>query len=151
VVIQIARARGADVYVCTRDREQHQALATELGAAWVGDASETPPVKLDASIIFAPAGELIPPALEALDKGGVLVLGGIHMSPIPSFDYSLIYGERVMRSVANNTREDGREFLQEAEQIPVRAHVQTFSLADANDALIALKHDAIKGAAVLAV
>ena len=151
VVIQIARARGADVYVCTRDREQHQALATELGAAWVGDASETPPVKLDASIIFAPAGELIPPALEALDKGGVLVLGGIHMSPIPTFDYSLIYGERVIRSVANNTREDGREFLKEAAQIPVRTHVQEFALSEANDALIALKHDAIKGAAVLMI
>ncbi len=151
VVIQVARARGAEVYVCTRDRERHQALATELGASWVGDASEEPPVKLDASIIFAPAGELIPPALEALDKGGVLVLGGIHMSPIPSFDYSLIYGERLIRSVANNTREDGREFLEEAAKIPVRSHVETFDLNDANDALIALKHDAIKGAAVLVV
>lgn len=151
VVIQIARARGAEVYVCTRDRERHQALATELGASWVGDANENPPVKLDASIIFAPAGELAPAALAALDKGGVLVLGGIHMSPIPSFDYSLIYGERVIRSVANNTREDGREFLQEAAQIPVRTQVQTFALEDANDALIALKHDAIKGAAVLKV
>ena len=151
VVIQIARARGADVYVCTRDRKRHQALASELGAAWVGDAMEAPPVKLDASIIFAPAGELVPTALQALDKGGVLVLGGIHMSPIPSFDYSLIYGERTMRSVANNTREDGREFLAEAAQIPVRTHVQSFPLRDANEALIALKHDAIKGAAVLVV
>jgi propanol-preferring alcohol dehydrogenase len=151
VVIQVARARGAEVYVCTRDRERHQALASELGASWVGDAMEMPPVELDASIIFAPAGELIPPALQALDKGGVLVLGGIHMSPIPSFDYSLIYGERVMRSVANNTREDGREFLIEAAKIPVRTHVQTFALAEANDALIALKHDAIKGAAVLKI
>src|ERR1044072_9504803 len=114
VVIQVARARGADVYVCPRDRERHQALASELGAAWVGDAGETPPVKLDASIIFAPAGELIRPGFEALDKGGVLVLGGIHMSAIPLFDYSLIYGERVMRSVANNTRADGREYLAEA-------------------------------------
>ena len=93
----------------------------------------------------------MPPALEALDKGGVLVLGGIHMSPIPSFDYSLIYGERVIRSVANNTREDGRDFLQEAAQILVRTHLQTFALEDANEALIALKHDAIKGAAVLVV
>jgi alcohol dehydrogenase, propanol-preferring len=151
VVIQVARARGAEVYVCTRDRERHQALATELGASWVGDASKEPPVKLDAAIIFAPAGELIPPALEALDKGGVLVLGGIHMSPIPSFDYSLIYGERVIRSVANNTREDGREFLIEAEKIPVRTHVQMFALEEANNALIALKHDAIKGAAVLKI
>ncbi len=151
VVIQVARARGAEVYVCTRDREKHQTLATELGASWVGDATDTPPVKLDASIIFAPAGELVPAALAALDKGGVLVLGGIHMSPIPSFDYSLVYHERVVRSVANNTREDGREFLDEAARIPVRTHVQTFRLEEANDALIALKHDAIKGAAVLVV
>jgi propanol-preferring alcohol dehydrogenase len=151
VVIQVARARGAEVYVCTRDREKHQRLASELGAAWVGDASEPPPVKLDASIVFAPAGELVPPALEALDKGGVLVLGGIHMSPIPSFDYSLVYHERVIRSVANNTRADGREFLAEAARIPVRTHVQSFRLEDVNEALIALKHDAIKGAAVLMV
>ena len=151
VVIQVARARGAEVYVCTRDRERHQALALELGAAWVGDAKDAPPVKLDASIIFAPAGDLIPPALQALDKGGVLVLGGIHMSPIPSLDYSLVYHERVIRSVANNTREDGREFLAEATRIPVRTHVQSFPLKEANDALIALKHDAIKGAAVLVV
>jgi propanol-preferring alcohol dehydrogenase len=151
VVIQIARARGAEVYVCTRDQKRHQALASELGATWVGDAKDQPPAKLDAAIIFAPAGELIPVALRALDKGAVLVLGGIHMSPIPSFDYSLIYGERVVRSVANNTREDGREFLAEAAAIPVRAHVQTFPLAEANEALIALKHDAIKGAAVLVI
>src|SRR5215475_2887494 len=149
VVIQIARARGADVYVCTRDRETHQALASELGACWVGGASEPPPAKLNASIVFAPAGELVPPALEALDKGGVLVLGGIHMSPIPSFDYSFLYQERVIRSVANNTREDGRDFLREAAKIGVRTHVQTFELENANDALIALKHDAIRGAAVL--
>src|SRR5204863_7246678 len=138
-----------DVAVCTRDRERHQALAKELGAAWVGDAKDAPPVKLDASIIFAPAGDLIPPALAALDKGGVLVLGGIHMSPIPSFDYSLIYHERMIRSVANNTREDGREFLAEAAKIPIKTQVQPFQLAEANDALIALKHDAIRGAAVL--
>ena len=151
VVMQVARARGAEVYVCTREREKHQRLASELGAAWVGDATEAPPVKLDASIVFAPAGELVPPALEALDKGGVLVLGGIHMSPIPSFDYSLVYHERVIRSVANNTRDDGREFLEEAARIPVRTHVQPFRLDDVNEALIALKHDAIKGAAVLTV
>ena len=151
VVIQLARARGAEVYVCTRDRERHQALASELGARWVGGAESEPPVKLDASIIFAPAGELVPSALQALAKGGVLVLGGIHMSPIPSFDYSLIYGERAVRSVANNTRADGREFLAEAASIPVRTHVQSFALAQANDALIALKHDAIRGAGVLMV
>jgi propanol-preferring alcohol dehydrogenase len=151
VVIQIARARGADVYVCTRDSERHQALADELGAAWVGGAMDEPPVLLDAAIIFAPAGELVPVALKALDKGGILVLGGIYMSDIPSFEYKLIYGERVVRSVANNTREDGREFLTEAAKIPVKTHIQTFPLSEANDALIALKHDAIRGAGVLVV
>jgi len=151
VCIQVARARGADVYVATRDREKHQSLAEELGAAWVGDTFDVPPVKLDASIIFAPAGEIVPAALSALDKGGSLVLGGIHMSPIPEFDYDLLYGERLIRSVANNTREDGREFLAEAASIPVRTSVQEFSPDQANDALIALKHDAIRGAAVLNV
>lgn len=149
ICIQLARSRGAEVYVCTRDRERHQALAHELGATWVGDAAEDPPVKLDTAIIFAPAGELVPTALKALTKGGTLVLGGIHMSPIPSFDYSLIYGERVIRSVANNTREDGREFLAEAARVPVHTHVQTFSFDRVNDALIALKHDAIRGAGVI--
>lgn len=151
VVIQLARARGATVYVCTRDRERHQSLAAELGAQWVGGAMDAPPVKLDASIIFAPAGELVPPALKALEKGGTLVLGGIYMSPIPQFEYSLIYGERVVRSVANNTREDGQEFLLEAARIPVRTHIQTFPMQDANEALIALKSDAIRGAGVLVV
>lgn len=149
ISIQLARARGADVYVCTRDRERHQALAHELGATWVGNAYDDPPVKLDTAIIFAPAGELVPTALKALAKGGSLVLGGIHMSPIPSFDYSLIYGERLVRSVANNTRADGQEFLLEAARIPVRTHVQTFPFDHANEALIALKNDAIRGAGVL--
>ena len=149
VCIQLARARGTEVYVCTRDRERHQALARELGAAWVGDARDEPPVKLDASIIFAPAGELVPAALKAIRKGGTVVLGGIHMSPIPSFDYSLIYGERGVRSVANNTREDGREFLSEAARIPVLTYAQTFPFDQANEALIALKNDSIRGAGVL--
>jgi propanol-preferring alcohol dehydrogenase len=149
VCIQLARARGAEVYVCTRDRERHQALARELGAVWVGDAFDEPPVKLHASIIFAPAGELVPVALRAIRKGGTVVLGGIHMSAIPSFDYSLVYGERVVRSVANNTREDGQEFLAEAARIPVRTHVQAFSFEEANDALMALKNDSIRGAGVL--
>lgn len=151
VAIQLARHRGADVYVATRDRERHQALAEELGAVWVGDTYDIPPDKLDASIVFAPAGEIVPPALKALDKGGTLVLGGIHMSAIPEFEYSLIYGERVIRSVANNTREDGVEFLKEAVDAGVETSVRTFGLEDANDALIALKTDAIKGAAVLTV
>jgi len=151
VAIQVARARGADVYVCTRDRERHQALAGDLGAAWVGGAGEPPPVPLDAAVIFAPAGDLVPVALAALDKGGTLVLGGIHMSPIPSMDYSLIYQERIVRSVANNTRADAREFLAEAARIPVRTRLERFALEAANEALLALAHDAIKGAAVLEV
>jgi len=149
VCIQVARARGAEVYVCTRDRERHQVLASELGATWVGDAYAEPPVSLDASIIFAPAGDLIPPALKAIKKGGTLVLGGIHMSPIPSFNYSLIYGERVIRSVANNTRRDGEEFLIEAARIPIVTHTRVFKFEEVNEALIALKTDAIRGAAVL--
>lgn len=149
VCIQLARARGAEVYVCTRDRERHQALARELGATWVGDTQDEPPVRLHASIIFAPAGELVPLALKSIRKGGTVVLGGIHMSPIPSIDYALIYGERVVRSVANNTRVDGREFLLEAASVPVRTHTQTFTFDQANEALIALKNDSIRGAGVL--
>ena len=149
--IQIARARGADVYVCTRDRKRHQKLAGELGAAWVGDTMDEPPVKLDAAIIYAPAGEIVPVALKALDRGGRLVLAGIHMSPIPPIEYQDLYWERVILSVANNTRQDGRDFLEEAARVGVQTHVQVFPLADANDALIALKHDAIEGAAVLQV
>jgi len=151
VCIQLARARGAEVYVSTRERQRHQALASELGATWTGGAGEEPPAKLDAAIIFAPAGELVPAALGALDRGGTLVLGGIHMSDVPSFPYRLIYGERSVRSVANNTREDGREFLAEAARVPVRTYVETFPLERANDALVALKHDAIRGAGVLVV
>jgi propanol-preferring alcohol dehydrogenase len=151
VAIQIAKARGADVYVMTRDRSRHQALAEELGAAWVGDTFDRPPVKLDAAIIFAPAGEIVPPALKALDKGATLVLGGIHMSPIPELRYDLIYGERSIKSVANNTRDDGREFLAEAAAVGVKTSVTTFDLESANDALIALKNDAIKGAGVLTI
>jgi len=151
VCIQLALGRGADVYVATRDREKHQSLAEELGAVWVGDTFDGPPVKLDAAIIFAPAGEIVPAALRSLDKGGSLVLGGIHMSPIPQLEYPLIYGERIIRSVANNTRTDGREFLKEAAEIPVKTSVQEFTLDDVNDALIALKHDGVKGAAVLKV
>ncbi len=149
VAIQIARARGADVYVCTRDREKHQALAEELGATWTGGTTEAPPVALDAGIIFAPAGEIVPAALSHLDKGGTLVLGGIHMSPIPELPYELLYRERVVRSVANNTRADGHEFLEEAARVPVRTHVETFPIEEANVALDRLQHDGIRGAAVL--
>jgi propanol-preferring alcohol dehydrogenase len=126
-------------------------LAHELGATWVGDTAEAPPHQLDAAIIFAPAGELVPAALKSITKGGTVVLGGIHMSPIPSFDYSLIYGERIVRSVANNTRPDGREFLLEAARIPVHTHVHTFPFHAVNDALIALKHEAFRGAGVIQV
>jgi propanol-preferring alcohol dehydrogenase len=149
VAIQVAIARGADVYVCTRDREKHQTLAEELGAVWTGGSTERPPVPLDAGIVFAPAGEIVPPALSHLDKGGTLVLGGIHMSPIPELDYQLIYRERVLCSVANNTREDGHEFLAEAAEVPVRTHVQAFPLESGNEALEQLKNDGIRGAAVL--
>src|SRR5262245_38522194 len=151
ISIQIARSRGADAYVFTRDKQRHQKLAKELGAAFVGDTFDQPPtgIKLDASIIFAPAGEIVPAALKALDKGGTLVLGGIHMSPIPQLPYELIYDERVVRSVANNTRQDGREFLEEAARAGVKTSVESFPLEKANEALIALKRDAIKGAAVL--
>jgi propanol-preferring alcohol dehydrogenase len=151
ICIQIARARGADVYVATRDRDRHQKLAEELGAVWVGDTFDAPTVLLDAAIIFAPAGEIVPSALKALDRGGTLVLSGIHMSPIPQFEYSLVYGERVVRSVMNNTRADGIEFLKEAAAIPITTSVQTFLLEDANEALIALKTDAVRGAAVLQI
>ena len=151
VAIQIAGARGAEVYVCTRDRDKHQALAEELGATWTGGAYDKPPVPLDASIIFAPAGEIVPAALSHLDKGGTLVLGGIHMSPIPELPYELLYGERSIRSVANNTRDDGHAFLREASQVPVRTHVEVFPLDNANDALERLRNDGIRGAAVLTI
>jgi propanol-preferring alcohol dehydrogenase len=149
IAIQIAINRGADVYVATRDRQRHAKLAEELGAVWVGDTFDIPPVKLDAAIIFAPAGEIVPAALPALDKGGRLVLGGIHMSEIPPLKYEAIYGERSITSVANNTREDGTEFLAEAAAIPVRTSIAQFSLDEAMEALISLKTDAVKGAAVI--
>lgn len=149
VVLQVARARGAEVHVMTRDRDRHQALAGELGAASVGDAFAPPPVRLDAAIVFAPAGEIVPAALAAIDRGGTLVLGGIHMSPLPAMPYDLLYGERTLASVANNTREDARRFLAEAARIPVRTSVRAFALGEANEALAALAHDAIRGAAVL--
>ena len=151
VAIQIARARGAEVYVCTRDREKHQALAEELGAVWTGGTMDEPPVSLDAGIIFAPAGEIVPAALSHLDKGGTLVLGGIHMSPIPELPYELLYRERTMCSVANNTREDGHAFLREAAEVRVHTHTETFPLENANEALERLQHDGIRGAAVLTV
>jgi propanol-preferring alcohol dehydrogenase len=148
VAIQVARHWGVEVYAATRDKN-HQDLARELGAVWAGGADAQPPQLLDAAIIFAPAGELVPPALKALKKGGRLILGGIHMSPIPQLPYELLYQERTLRSVANNTRDDGREFLEVAAEIPVRAETETFPMRDANRALQALKNDGVQGAAVL--
>jgi len=150
VAIQVARHWNVDVFASTRD-VRHQELALELGAMWAGGTFDEPPKKLDAAILFAPAGEIVPAALRALKKGGVLVLGGIHMSPIPSFEYQLLYQERVIRSVANNTRQDGEDFLRVAAEIPICTHVQIFPLAEANRALNALKNDGIPGAAVLRV
>jgi len=148
VAIQVALHWGVEVYACTRGKK-HQELARQLGAVWAGEASEQPPKQLDAAIVFAPAGELVPPALKALKKGGVLVLGGIHMSPIPSFDYDLLYQERMIRSVANNTRKDGEDFLRVAAEIPIHSQVTVFPLREANRALNDLKSDRINGAAVL--
>src|SRR5467141_1002917 len=150
VAIQVAMHWNIDVYAASRDA-RHQRLALELGAKWAGATFAEPPAKLDAAIVFAPAGEIVPAALKALRKGGTLVLGGIHMSPIPSFDYDLLYQERVIRSVANNTRQDGEDFLRVAAEIPIRSHTQLFPLREANRALNALKNDAIEGAAVLKV
>jgi alcohol dehydrogenase, propanol-preferring len=150
VAIQVALYWGAQVFASTRDT-RHQRLAMELGAKWAGGTLEAPPEKLDAAIVFAPAGEIVPAALKALRKGGRLILGGIHMSPIPSFGYDLLYQERMIRSVANNTRKDGEEFLELAARIPIRTHVQVYPLSEANRALNALKNDAIPGAAVLRV
>ena len=150
VALQVARHWGVEVYAFTRDR-RHQDLALELGAAWAGFSEDQPPHQMDSIIIFAPAGELVISALKALRKGGCIALGGIHMSQIPPIDYQLLYHERIVRSVANNTRQDGRDFLQVAAEIPIRTQTQRFPLAEANQALFALKHDAIKGAAVLEI
>jgi alcohol dehydrogenase, propanol-preferring len=150
VAIQVARHWGVDVYAATRD-VRHQKLAMELGAKWAGGTLDAPPVKLDAAIVFAPAGEIVPAALQVLRKGGRLILGGIHMSPIPTFAYDLLYQERMIRSVANNTRRDGEEFLSLAAEVPIHTMVQVYPLAEANRALNALKNDAISGAAVLRV
>lgn len=151
IVIQIARHWGCEVYVASRD-EKHRSLAKDMGAAWVGEASEAPPRKPNSAILFAPAGELVPPALAALDKGGTLAVAGIYLSQIPPLDYDQhLFRERTLRSVTANTREDGRELLRLAAQIPLRAHTQPFPLGQANEALRRLKHDEISGAAVLEI
>jgi alcohol dehydrogenase, propanol-preferring len=150
IAIQVARHWGVDVYAFTRDA-RHRKLALDLGAAWAGGSDDDPSVKLDSVIIFAPAGELVISALKVLKKGGCIALGGIHMSPIPPIDYQLLYHERVVRSVANNTRQDGLDFLRVAAEIPIKPQTQIFDLAEANAALNALKHDAVRGAAVIKV
>jgi len=150
VAIQVAEYWGAEVFASTRDA-RHQKLALDLGAKWAGGTFDEPPEKLDAAIVFAPAGEIVPAALRALRKGGRLILGGIHMSDIPGFSYDLLYQERMICSVANNTRQDGEEFLALAAEIPIHSHVQVYPLSEANQALNALKNDAVPGAAVLRV
>ena len=131
--------------------EDAQAFARELGAEWAGDSTGPPPEELDAAIIFAPVGALVPAALKAVRKGGVVVCAGIHMSDIPSFPYELLWGERVLRSVANLTRRDGKELLALAPQIPVHTTVETFPLGDAEGGLDSLRAGRIRGAAVLMV
>ncbi|HIC94774.1 MAG TPA: alcohol dehydrogenase, partial [Anaerolineae bacterium] len=151
MVIQIARRWGCEVYVFTRS-EEHRRHALELGAAWVGGAKDTPPHKLDSSIIFAPAGWIVPEALRVLRKGGMLALAGIHMTPIPEMDYdALLYHERTVRSVANSTRQDVVELLRLAETMQIRTDVQVFPLQEANHVLQLLKRAQIRGTAVLEI
>jgi propanol-preferring alcohol dehydrogenase len=149
ITLQVARHWGCEVYVFTRG-EGHRRLARELGAAWAGGAEDDPPAPVHGGIIFAPAGHLVPQALRVLERGGTLALAGVTMTPIPELDYDrLLYWERVVRSVANFTRQDATDFLQLAAQIPVQTTVQTFPLDAANEALLALKRGQINGAAVL--
>jgi len=151
ITIQVARHWGCPVYVCSL-REEHRLLARELGATWVGGAAEPPPERLHGAILFAPAGELVPPALRALQRGGTLAIAGIHLSSIPAIDYDRdLFGERTIRSVTANTKQDGLDLLREAAAIPIRPHTRPFALDDANVALQALKAGAIKGAGVLRV
>jgi alcohol dehydrogenase, propanol-preferring len=150
IVCQVATWEGRSVLAFTRSGDaEGQAFARELGASWAGAVEDPVPDKLDAAIIFAPAGELVPAALRAVRKGGVVVCAGIHMSDIPSFPYELLWGERVLRSVANLTRRDGEEFLGLAPRVPLRTAVEVFPLADANEALDRLRAGRIRGAAVL--
>jgi propanol-preferring alcohol dehydrogenase len=150
VCIQIARHWGCRVFVFTRS-EEHRHHAEELGAVWTGGAEDDPPEIMDSSIIFAPAGWIVPEALRVLKKGGTLAINAIHMSPIPELKYDLIYYERTVRSVANLTRQDAGELLRLAAEIPIRTDVQIFSLEDANKVLQLLKQSKIRGAAVLSI
>jgi propanol-preferring alcohol dehydrogenase len=152
LVIQVARHQGRRVFVFTRSGDDEaQRFARELGADWAGAANARPPEELDAAIIFAPVGQLVPAALEVTAKGGTVVCAGIHMSDVPEFPYELLWGERVVRSVANLTRRDGEEFLALAPQVPIRTEVELFPLEQANEALDRLRAGRIRGSAVLQV
>ena len=152
IVAQVARHEGRRVFAFTRPGdEKGQAFARDLGAVWAGSSDEKPPEELDAAIIFAPVGALVPLALGALAKGGSVVCAGIHMTDIPAFPYELVWGERVLRSVANLTRRDGEEFLALAPQVPVRTVVEAFPLEQANEALDRVRRGQIRGSAVLEV
>ena len=149
VTLQVARARGCEVFVCTREAS-HRELARELGATWVGDIADAMPAKADGTILFAPAGDLVPVALRNLARGGTLALAGIYMSPVPPLDYERdLFYERNLRSVTANTRADGEELLAEAARIPIRPATTTFPLEDANQALALLKRGGFAGAGVL--
>jgi propanol-preferring alcohol dehydrogenase len=150
VTIQVARHWGCEVYVFTRSKE-HQHHALDLGAAWVGQAQDTPPNELDSAITFAPAGWLVPEVLRVLRKGGTLAINAIHMSPIPEMPYHLIYGERTVRSVANATRQDAEELLRLAAEIPIHTDVELYPLAEANAVLQRLKRREVQGAAALTI
>jgi propanol-preferring alcohol dehydrogenase len=150
ITIQVARHWGCDVYVFTRS-EEHQQHALELGAAWVGQAQDTPPAEIDSAITFAPAGWLVPEVLRVLRKGGTLAINAIYMSPIPEMPYSLLYGERTVRSVTNATRQDGEELLHLAAEIPIYTDVELYPLDEANAVLQRLKQGQIQGAAVLQI
>jgi alcohol dehydrogenase, propanol-preferring len=150
IIAQVARHEGRRVFAFTRAGDRAaQEFALELGAEWAGDSLSPPPEELDAALIFAPVGELVPPALRAVAKGGSVVCGGIHMSDIPAFPYELLWGERTLRSVANLTKADGEEFLALAPRVPVRTEVETFPLEQANEALMRLRSGELRGAAVV--
>ena len=150
IVIQVARHQGRRVLVCTRPGDgEGQEFARSLGAEWAGGNDEALPVEPEAALIFAPAGPLVPRALQGVARGGTVVCAGIHMSDIPSFPYELLWGERVLRSVANLTHQDGEEFLEVAARIPVRTEVEVFELAQANQALARLRAGTLRGGAVL--
>jgi propanol-preferring alcohol dehydrogenase len=150
IITQVAKHAGKSVFAFTRPGDTDaQAFAVRQGADWAGDSTRMPPEKLDAALVFAPVGPLVVSALQATHKGGVVVCGGIHMSDIPSFPYSLLWEERVIRSVANLTRRDGEEFLALAPQVPVKTEVKVFPLEQAGQTLYQLRHGQFTGAAVL--